>query len=139
MPVASESVSWVRDKLDFKDNSHGSISVFETTIRALGGLISAYEMSGDAVLLRSAVDLADGLMPAFGTSTGCALPHTQLYRGGAGNGFQSTIAEAGTLQVEFGKLSDLTGDSKYGDAANKFHDLLYTKFQHDTANQNHGM
>ena len=109
----NHGVEWIEKSLDFKDGSHGGISVFETTIRALGGLISAYEMSQVPSLLASAIDLADGLMPAFQTTSGAAMPHTTLFRGGAGGGMQSTIAEAGTLQLEFGKLSDLTGDMKY--------------------------
>ena len=38
---------WVRDHLTF---SHASeVSVFETTIRELGGLLSAYDLSGDEI------------------------------------------------------------------------------------------
>lgn len=132
-------VNWIQTSLDFRDNSHGGISVFETTIRALGGLISAYEMSQNPILLQSAKDLADGLMPAFQTQTGCAMPHTTLFRGGAGQGMSSTIAEAGTLQLEFGKLTDLTGEPKYRAAADKFHDLLYSKYTHDTSGDRNGM
>lgn len=38
---------WVRDHLTF-DNA-GLVSVFETTIRVLGGLLSAFELSRDQV------------------------------------------------------------------------------------------
>lgn len=41
------------------------ISVFEYTIRLLGGLLSAYDLSGRAGLLRKAVELADLLVVAF--------------------------------------------------------------------------
>jgi mannosidase alpha-like ER degradation enhancer 2 len=80
------------------------VSTFETTIRALGGLVSAYELSGREGLLRLAVELGDGLLPAFNTKTGIAQPHVTFFRGGGGAG-QTTIAEAGTLQVEFGGLA----------------------------------
>lgn len=42
-----------------------SISLFETVIRLSGGLISAYDLSGDALFLDKATDLASRLAPAF--------------------------------------------------------------------------
>lgn len=42
---------WVRDHLTF-DNA-GLVSVFETTIRVLGGLLSAFDLSHDKVKLAS--------------------------------------------------------------------------------------
>lgn len=41
------------------------ISTFETTIRYLGGLISAYDMSGDRLMINRAKDLAMELASAF--------------------------------------------------------------------------
>lgn len=42
-----EARDWVRDELTF---SHATdVSVFETTIRELGGLLSAYDLSGDDI------------------------------------------------------------------------------------------
>ncbi|CAM9868406.1 unnamed protein product, partial [Discosporangium mesarthrocarpum] len=38
---------WVRDHLTFEHA--GSVSVFETTIRVLGGLLSAFDLSQDKV------------------------------------------------------------------------------------------
>lgn len=48
-----------------------TVSFFEITIRVLGGLVSAYDLSGDLVFLRKAKDLADRLLPVFeGVDTG---------------------------------------------------------------------
>lgn len=44
-----EARDWVRDKLSF--NHASQVSVFETTIRALGGLLSAYDLSKDPAFL----------------------------------------------------------------------------------------
>ena len=44
----------------------------QTTIRELGGLLSAYDLSGDKVFLDKARELGDLLMPAFDTPTGIA-------------------------------------------------------------------
>jgi hypothetical protein len=50
-------------------------------IRILGGLLSAYHLSGgDEVLLQKAEHLGDRLLPAFNTSTG--LPMTKVQVGG---------------------------------------------------------
>jgi mannosyl-oligosaccharide alpha-1,2-mannosidase len=59
---------WVQTDLDFSkldDKYH----TFEITIRVLGGLLSAFHLSGehDTMLLEKAVDLADRLLPAFET------------------------------------------------------------------------
>ena len=48
-----------------------SVNLFETTIRALGGLLAAFHLSnGDKVMLYKAASLALRLLPAFGTHTG---------------------------------------------------------------------
>lgn len=41
------------------------VSIFETTIRLLGGLLSAYALTKDAALLDKAVDLGDRLYAAI--------------------------------------------------------------------------
>eukprot|EP00754_Rhynchopus_humris_P046747 Rhum_TRINITY_DN6295_c0_g1::Rhum_TRINITY_DN6295_c0_g1_i1::g.19597::m.19597/K01230/MAN1; mannosyl-oligosaccharide alpha-1,2-mannosidase len=59
------------------------VSVFETTIRVVGGLLSAHALSGHAVLLEKAVEVADALSAAYagddgggggGSSNGTATP-----------------------------------------------------------------
>ena len=41
------------------------ISVFETIIRVLGGLLSAFDLSGDPAFLEKAKDLGEQLLPVF--------------------------------------------------------------------------
>eukprot|EP01079_Euglenida_sp_SAG-EU17-18_P003704 gene3704-4121_t len=60
-----ESVQLLR-RLSFDQDA--PYSLFETTIRALGGLIAAYELSGNRFLLQLAQDVAVRLYPAFDTS-----------------------------------------------------------------------
>ena len=57
---------WVRDHLNHATT--GFTSLFETTIRDLGGLLSAFDLSGDAAFLTKATDLADRLMHGFDKS-----------------------------------------------------------------------
>lgn len=46
---------------------------FETTIRYLGGLLAAYALKKDTLLLQRAEELAQKLDPVFDTPTGLAL------------------------------------------------------------------
>lgn len=50
-----EARDWVEMKLDFNQD-HDAL-IFEVTIRALGGLLSAYHLSNDTVFLNKAVSL----------------------------------------------------------------------------------
>lgn len=64
----SEAVDEVK-KIDFTTSAREDIPVFETVIRYLGGLIGAYDISGQryTVLLEKAEELAEILIGAFDT------------------------------------------------------------------------
>ncbi|KAI7957048.1 hypothetical protein MJO28_004143 [Puccinia striiformis f. sp. tritici] len=104
---------------------HPEISLFETVIRYLGGLISAYDLSGDELMLQRAEDLAEWLLPAFGTSSG--FPMTQYRLGSNPRGKSSgrvVTADVGSLTLEFTRLSQLTSKDYYYDVVQKITDLL---------------
>lgn len=46
------------------------VSVFETNIRFVGGLLSCYALTGDVMFRDKAQKIADKLLPAFQTPTG---------------------------------------------------------------------
>ncbi|XP_072993669.1 mannosyl-oligosaccharide 1,2-alpha-mannosidase MNS1-like [Typha latifolia] len=110
-----EAREWVADSLDF--NKDYEASVFETTIRVVGGLLSAYDLSGDDIFLEKAKDIADRLLPAWDTSSGIPYNRINLAHGRAHNpgwtGGDSILADSGTEQLEFIALSQRTGDPKY--------------------------
>ncbi|KAF9429120.1 mannosyl-oligosaccharide alpha-1,2-mannosidase [Entomortierella beljakovae] len=114
-----EAKAWVRDSLNFDQD--GEVNLFETTIRVLGGLLSAYDQSGhDKVFLKKAVDLADRLLSAFDTPSGIPFASVNLGRKKGVPGHEggiSTTSEVSTLQLEFKYLSYITGDPKYWRAA----------------------
>jgi mannosidase alpha-like ER degradation enhancer 2 len=93
-----------------------SVSTFEITIRLLGGLLSAYELTSDPKLLALATDLGNRLLPAFSSPTGMPYTHVNL-RTGAVTGPVSNPAEIGTLVLEFGVLGKLTHNPVYYDKA----------------------
>ncbi|KPM41153.1 putative mannosyl-oligosaccharide alpha-1,2-mannosidase 1B [Neonectria ditissima] len=108
------------------------ISLFETTIRYLGGLLSAYDLlSGPFknlvkqpelrdILLEKAVTLADSLSIAFDTPSG--VPDDEIIFNPeprrVGN-LDSSITCIGTLVLEWTRLSDLTGNLTYAALAQR--------------------
>jgi mannosidase alpha-like ER degradation enhancer 2 len=91
---------------------------FEITIRMLGGLLSSYQLTGDKRLLELADDLGTRLLAAFNSPTGMPYVFVNL-KTGAVRGEVTNPAEVGTLLIEFGTLSKLTGKSVYYDKAKR--------------------
>lgn len=123
-----EAREWVERSLTF--SRAGSVSVFETTIRALGGLLAAFDLSKDKVFLTKARELADLLMPAFATRSG--IPHGMVdlrshSAGGGWSGDNAILSELGTLQVEFRYLSHHTGMPEYESQSMKALQVMHSK------------
>lgn len=99
---------------------------FEVTIRLLGGLLSSYQLSGDKRLLALADDLGGRLLPVFNSPTGMPYMFVNL-KTGKTRGAESNPAEIGTLLIEFGTLSKLTGNPMYYDKAKRALVELYDR------------
>ena len=99
---------------------------FEITIRLLGGLLSSYQLTGDKRLLALADDLGTRLLPAFNSPTGMPYVYVNL-KTGAVRGESTNPAEIGTLLIEFGTLSKLTGKPVYYDKAKRALVELYNR------------
>ena len=91
---------------------------FEITIRQLGGLLSAYQMTGDRRLLARAEDLGNRLLPVFNSPTGMPWMYVNL-KTGRTSGAKSNPAEIGTLMLEFGTLARLTKQDVFYDKSKK--------------------
>lgn len=120
----ADALAWVKADADF--DVDGEVSVFETEIRLVGGLLSAHHACGDPVLLAKARDLADRLLPAFDTPTGMPYRYVNL-KTRAVRDPMSNPAEVGTHIAELGTLSNLTGDRKYYDAAKRALVAMYDR------------
>ncbi|XP_068627733.1 ER degradation-enhancing alpha-mannosidase-like protein 2 [Battus philenor] len=115
-----------------------NVSVFETNIRIIGGLLSAHLLSHrsglklepgwpcNGPLLRLAEDVAHRLIAAFDTTTGMPYGTINL-RSGVPPGETSVTCTAGvgTFIIEFGTLSRLTGDPLYEEVAYNALKALY--------------
>ncbi|KAJ2863312.1 hypothetical protein GGI22_001986 [Coemansia erecta] len=111
--------------IDFtKSPEDFQVPMFEMTIRALGGLLGAYELDNDPMLLQKAQEVGDTLAIAFETPSGLPTSLIDLNARKAVNTGRLCIVEGGTVQLEFKKLSQLTGDDKYRKLAEKASDML---------------
>lgn len=113
---ADEARALIATRLSFDHDMY--VQNFEVTIRLLGGLLSAYQLTGDERLLKLADDLGTRLLPVFESSTGLPYTHVNL-RTGQVRGKVSNPAETGTLLLEFGTLAKLTGKQLYYDKAKR--------------------
>ncbi len=113
---AETARSIILTRLNFAQDME--VQLFEVNIRLLGGLISAYELSGDKAFLDLAIDLGGRLTPAFRTTTGMPYRYVNLLTLECRDPM-SNPAEIGTYLLEFGKLTQYTGDSIYYKLAKK--------------------
>ncbi|RKF62794.1 Mannosyl-oligosaccharide 1,2-alpha-mannosidase [Erysiphe neolycopersici] len=129
---------WLKTSLNYDQKQ--DVNTFETTIRMLGGLLSAHYLSnefpnmapladddegkaGEDLYLEKAKDLADRIIGAFESPSGIPFASVNL-KTSTGlpsheDGGASSTAEAATLQLEFKYLAKLTGEAFYWQAAEK--------------------
>ena len=107
---------WVRDHLSFTHVVR-SVSYFETSIRHLGGLLSAYDISNDDILLQKAKDLANRLIMAYDKESGLPRSNVDLSSGRSNNQLWNSnnymLAEVATNQIENRYLSHVTNKQEY--------------------------
>ncbi|HKP02454.1 MAG TPA: glycoside hydrolase family 47 protein [Chthoniobacterales bacterium] len=115
-PEADKARDLITRELSFDRDVY--VKNFEITIRLLGGLLSGYQLTGDKRLLILAEDLGNRLLPAFNSLTGLPYVYVNL-RTGQVREPVSNPAETGTLLLEFGTLSKLTGKPAFYDKAKR--------------------
>jgi mannosyl-oligosaccharide alpha-1,2-mannosidase len=119
--------TWIELNLDF-NKFDVELSVFETNIRYVGGLLSIYALSKDPMFLSKAVQIADKLLPAFDTPSGVPHSNVNVRTGYSRNhdwAYGSAIlSEFGSMHLEFIYLSYVTGDPKYREKAFKIRQAI---------------
>lgn len=113
---AERTKNYIIENLSFDKDI--SVQNFEITIRLLGGLLSAYQLTGDKRLLTMAEDLGNRLLPVFDSPTGLPYKFVNLKTGKV-RGAETNPAETGTLMIEFGALSKLTRKTVFYDKAKR--------------------
>ncbi|XP_035890711.1 endoplasmic reticulum mannosyl-oligosaccharide 1,2-alpha-mannosidase isoform X1 [Anopheles stephensi] len=101
-----EARTWIEKYLKFDVNRE--VNLFEVTIRVVGGLLSAYHLSGDRMFLDKAVDLGNRLLPCFDSPSG--IPFSDVNIGSLAAHApkwspDSSTSEVTTIQLEFRDLS----------------------------------
>ena len=102
--------------INFRSNAGMcEVSLFESTIRYLGGLLGAYDLSHEPRLLTKMVEVGDILHSAFKTNNGmpCSFCHLASMDEVFMPSSNVAMADVGSLYLEFARLSQLTGDPKY--------------------------
>lgn len=125
--------------INFTTSRNDEIPVFETTIRYLGGLVGAYDISGHRypTLLDKAVELAEVLMGVFDTPNHMPMTFyawkpafaSQPHRADT----RAVLSELGSLSLEFTRLAQITKESRYYDAIDRVTDSFY-EWQNDVVN-----
>ena len=123
-PQADQARKLIDTQLDFNQDMY--VKDFEITIRLMGGLLSSYELTGDKRLLELADDLGTRMLPMFNSPTGMPYEFVNL-RTGAVRGVNSNPAEVGSMLIEYGVLSRLTGKKVYYDKAKRAVVALYQR------------
>lgn len=106
------------EQIDFSKPHADKVPVFEVTIRYLGGLLGAWDISGHKhpILLQKATQLGEFLYKAFDTPSGLPVPYywwKQHTSGKLPGEDKVIIAQIASLSLEFIRLSQVTGDPKY--------------------------
>ncbi|GAB0088864.1 alpha-1,2-Mannosidase [Sergentomyia squamirostris] len=121
-----EARNWIENGLSFEVNR--DVNLFEVTIRVLGGLLSAYHLSGDQMFLVKAADLGNRLLPCFESQSGIPFSDVNLATLRAHSpkwSPDSSTSEVTTLQLEFRDLSRSTGDEIYETVAHKVNEKVH--------------
>eukprot|EP00922_Rhytidocystis_sp_ex-Travisia-forbesii_P045312 GHVS01067615.1.p1 GENE.GHVS01067615.1~~GHVS01067615.1.p1 ORF type:complete len:541 (-),score=53.77 GHVS01067615.1:1616-3214(-) len=111
---------WVETEFSKFDSCNGPQSFFEITIRVLGGLLSAYSLSGRAELLPVIRDIGQRYLDVFSNTS---IPPQKIdlcARRGWWDRFQPwvPIAEVASCQLEFRMLTFVTGDERFMQISN---------------------
>lgn len=122
-----EARDWVSN--DFVFNSRADVSVFETVIRFVAGLLAAGTLSGDPVFFEKAKYVADMLEGAFKTDSGIPMAMVNPTTGRTKNWSWaskgcSILAEIGTLHLEYAELTHHFNDPSYLEKVTAIRDVL---------------
>ncbi|XP_059611049.1 endoplasmic reticulum mannosyl-oligosaccharide 1,2-alpha-mannosidase [Phlebotomus argentipes] len=122
-----EARQWVESGLSFEVNR--DVNLFEVTIRVLGGLLSAYHLSGEQMFLVKAADLGNRLLPCFESQSGIPYSDVNLATLRAHSpkwSPDSSTSEVTTIQLEFRDLSRSTGDDIYETVSHKVNEKIHS-------------
>ncbi|KAG9008321.1 hypothetical protein FRB90_008984 [Tulasnella sp. 427] len=123
------------EKLEFSHHAK-AVPFFETIIRYMGGLLSAWHLTKLPITLKQADQLGLALQPVFNTSikfpSYSVNPVTREVDGPWSGKADFALAESASYQMEYKYLAKLTGRTEYFDAAQNVMDGLAEMQDPDT-------
>ncbi|KAF8661347.1 hypothetical protein AX16_001442 [Volvariella volvacea WC 439] len=114
------------ERANFTVSKSHYVPYFETVIRYLGGLLSAYALSNEKLYLDRADELATRLDPIFNSSSGLPWFGVNPTDGKTTGPQIGILAEIATLQVEYTYLAKATGKPEHFSRAKNVMDKLYS-------------
>jgi len=124
-----EAKELIFSKLNFDKDME--VQQFEIAIRIMGGLLSAYQLDGDPRFLTLAEDLGKRMMPVFESPTGMPYQLVNLRTGKVSRDVTNPC-EIGSMLLEYGMLSKLTGKPEYYEKCKKGVVAVYDRRGKDT-------
>ncbi|KAK5981530.1 alpha-1 2-Mannosidase [Trichostrongylus colubriformis] len=123
-----EARDYIKQNFDM-GQATGTLSVFETTIRFLGGLLSLYALTGEAFYVEKARSVGEALLPAFNTPSGIPKSNINMKTKYASNygwadSGSSILSEVGTLHLEFTYLSRVAKAPIFAKKVKRVRDIL---------------
>ncbi|KAF9890908.1 hypothetical protein FE257_005484 [Aspergillus nanangensis] len=118
------------EHIDFSTTHATQINIFETNIRYLGGFLGAYDLTNGTypILLKKATEVADFVYASFDTRNRMPQSRWEWTRSAEGLGIEPSrntiLAELGSLNLEFTRMTQLTKDPKYFDAIQRIADEM---------------
>ncbi|KAM3715847.1 Mannosyl-oligosaccharide alpha-1,2-mannosidase IA, partial [Dirofilaria immitis] len=129
LKISGKSIHFETEFLQLVFDLAADVSVFETNIRFIGGLLAAYALTGDKMYIQKATAVANILLPAFETPTG--IPYAlvnpvsgQSHNWGWASGGFSVLSEFGSLQLELDYLSQLTQNFIYSSKVARIREMI---------------
>lgn len=117
-------------KIDFSTCALDQLNIFETTIRYMGGLLGAWDLSAGKypILLEKVLELGEMVYKSFDTPNRMPITRWDFQAAKTGRPQQAPnetlIAEIGSLTLEMTRLSQVTGDMRFYDAVQRISDHL---------------
>lgn len=122
-----DAVTWLENNFDYSSKG----PVFELIIRVIGGLMSAYQLSGRQSLLDIASNYASQLLIAFDTPTHLPMPNIDMTSGKAstwGWAPRSTfLAHSGSLSPELMTLAQHANNYQFRNTSDRILDFFFTR------------
>ena len=129
--------AWIAENMTFDVEQPQDISFFETTIRLVGGLMSAYDLTSAQLFLDKADDLCRRISTVFlGSPAGIMTNHATLPTTFVSDGADAVpLAELGSNLIEFGTLSARTGNETYKNLAEGQLRFIHAKHQDNVSSR----